>query len=101
MVFVAEVEVCQADVIPLPGANMSRQDPKFEYDARTSVVVVAPTVSAEFTLLAGDRVHASTLEFPAAATTVMPSRNARSIAAFNESLLPAPRLRFMTAGVVV
>ena len=46
IVLVAVVEVCQADVMLLPGAKMSRQVPKLEYDARTSVLVVAPTVRA-------------------------------------------------------
>jgi hypothetical protein len=34
------------DVIDEPGANKSTQEPKFENDARASVDVVAPTVSA-------------------------------------------------------
>lgn len=101
MVLVAVVDVCHAEVMPLPGAKRSRHEPKFEYEARASVVVVAPTVRAEFTLLAGDTVQASTFEFPAAATTVMPSKKARSIAALSESLFPAPRLRFITAGRVM
>lgn len=46
MVLIAVVEVCQADVILLPGAKISKHLPKFEYDARASVFVVAPTVSA-------------------------------------------------------
>jgi hypothetical protein len=47
MVFVAVLLVRQAEVIPLPGAKMSRQVPKFEYEARASELVVAPTVMAD------------------------------------------------------
>ena len=36
--------VFQSDVIPEPGAKRSRHAPMLEYDARTSVVIVAPTV---------------------------------------------------------
>jgi hypothetical protein len=49
IVFVAVLLVDHADVIELPGANTSRQLPKFEYDARASLLVVAPTVSAALT----------------------------------------------------
>jgi hypothetical protein len=72
MLLVADVLVLQADVMLEPGAKMSRQLPKFEYDARASVLVVAPTVSAVATR-AGDDVQASTFELPAATTTVTPS----------------------------
>jgi hypothetical protein len=65
--------VCHADLMSDPGANRSRHEPKFEYDARASVRVVAPTVNADTLLLAGDVVQASTFAFPAATTTVMPS----------------------------
>ena len=46
IVFVAVSLVDQADVIEEPGAKRSRQVPMFEYDARASVLVVAPTVRA-------------------------------------------------------
>ena len=72
MLLVADALVLQADVMLVPGAKMSRQLPKFEYDARASVLVVAPTVSAVATR-AGDDVQASTFELPAATTTVTPS----------------------------
>ena len=98
---VALLLVYHADFTPEPGAKRSRHEPKFEYDARASVFVVAPTVSADTLLLLGDVVQASTLEFPAATTTVMPSAKARSIAEFSESLFDVPRLRFITAGAVV
>lgn len=100
-VFVAVFDEYQADVIDAPGANKSRQRPKFENDARASVMVVAPTVSAEVVALAGDTVHASTFVFPAATTTVIPSAKARSTAELTDALNAPPRLRFMTAGVVV
>jgi hypothetical protein len=46
IVFVAVLLVFQAEVMLLPGAKMSTQVPKLEYDARESVLVVAPTVTA-------------------------------------------------------
>ena len=42
-VAVAVFEVYHAERIPEPGANRSRQEPKFENDERASVVVVDPT----------------------------------------------------------
>ena len=47
IVLVAVLLVYHADVIELPGAKTSRQLPKFEYDARASELVVAPTVMAD------------------------------------------------------
>jgi hypothetical protein len=55
----------QAEVMPEPGANTSRQAPKFENEERASVVVVAPTVSAAATR-AGEPRQASPFELPAA-----------------------------------
>lgn len=94
----AVVEEIPAETIPDPGANRSRHAPKLEYDARASVVVVAPTVSPDALFPPGELVQASTLEFPAAETTVMPSLNARSTADSKEALLPAPKLMLMMAG---
>ena len=53
------------EMMPEPGAKMSRQAPKFEYEARASFDPVAPTVNAEATR-AGDCVHASALLLPPA-----------------------------------
>jgi hypothetical protein len=100
-VFVAVSDEYQADLIDAPGANRSRQRPKFENEARASVMVVAPTVSADVVALAGESVHASTFVLPAATTTVMPSAKARSTAELTDGLNAPPRLRFMTAGFVV
>ena len=50
IVLVAVLLVHQADVIPLPGAKMSRHVPMFENEARASVIVVAPTVIADAAL---------------------------------------------------
>ena len=47
IVLVAVLPVYHAEVMELPGAKRSRQLPKFEYDARASVLVVAPTVIAD------------------------------------------------------
>jgi len=49
MVFVAVLLVCHAEVMPEPGAKMSRQVPWLENDDRASDDVVAPTVSAAAT----------------------------------------------------
>ena len=46
-VLAAVDELNQLEVIPLPGAKRSRQVPKLEYDALASLLVVAPTVTAE------------------------------------------------------
>ncbi len=46
MVAVAVLLSSHAEVMELPGAKISRQLPKFEYDARASEFVVAPTVIA-------------------------------------------------------
>src|ERR671918_49910 len=58
MVLVAVLPVDQADVTLAPGANTSRQVPKFEKLAFTSEEVVAPTVKASGAR-AGDCEHAS------------------------------------------
>lgn len=54
-----------------PGAKMSTTDPKLEKDARSSVIVVAPTVITSETR-AGEVLMASALSFPAATTTCTP-----------------------------
>ena len=48
-----------------PGAKMSTQVPKFENEARASVLVVAPTVIAAATR-AGEALHAFGVPLPAA-----------------------------------
>ena len=65
MVLVAVSLVFHEDVMPLPGAKISRQVPKLENDERASLVVVDPTVIALATR-AGDVPQASRLSFPAA-----------------------------------
>ena len=45
-VAVAVMPVYEADLMAEPGARMSTIEPKFEYDAKPSVDVVAPTVMA-------------------------------------------------------
>ena len=65
IVFVAVSLVFQDEVMLEPGAKMSTQVPKLENEERASVLVVAPTVLADETR-AGDAVHASALELPAA-----------------------------------
>ena len=46
MVLVAVLDEFQAEVMELPGANTSTQEPRLEKLARLSVLVVAPTVMA-------------------------------------------------------
>ncbi len=97
IVFVAVVEVCQADVMPEPGANTSRQVPQFEKDERASVDVVEPTVIADGAR-AGDWVQASAFELPAATTKATPSAVPRAIAASSVVEAEPPRLMLATAG---
>ena len=54
-----------------PGANTSTTDPKLENEARSSRIVLAPTVMTSSTR-AGDLYVASPLLFPAATTTWTP-----------------------------
>jgi hypothetical protein len=72
MVLVAVVLLIHAEVMLEPGAKMSRHVPKLEYEARASVLVVAPTVIA-FTARAGEELHAFVLLFPAATAITTPS----------------------------
>jgi hypothetical protein len=69
------VSVLSAELLALvmeaPGANMNKQPPTLEKEARVSLEVVAPTVMAEGAE-AGDCAHASPpLLLPAATTTWM------------------------------
>jgi hypothetical protein len=95
---VALSEVCPADTMFDPGANTSRQEPKFENDERSSVEVVDPTVIA-LGSPAGETVHALTVELPAATTNVTPSSTPRDTARSSAADRGPPRLRFATAGV--
>ena len=63
-VAVAVFDVYHAEVMEEPGAKMSRHGPKFENEARASVVVVAPTVMAAATR-AGEKLQALVFEPPA------------------------------------
>src|SRR6266508_2542318 len=72
MVFVAVLLEYQSDVMLTPGPKMSTHVPKFENDARVSVLSVAATVMAAPTR-AGDVVQASVLLLPAAMQNVTPA----------------------------
>ena len=65
IVFVAVVLLNHDDVIPTPGAKISRQEPKLEKEALASVLLVAPTVIAVATR-DGLELHAFALLLPAA-----------------------------------
>jgi hypothetical protein len=84
------------EVMPTPGAKMSRHVPMLEYNPFTSFVSVEPTV---MTLVAeaGDARQASLLAFPAATTTVIPAATALSTAEFIATFTRPPRLMLMTA----
>ena len=92
----ASAEPNQAERIEDPGAKISTHLPKFEYEAGASTKVVAPTVIA-VGALAGDRVHASVVSLPAAATTVIPAFVSYKIAAFSAVEKPPPILKLRTA----
>lgn len=64
---------------------MSRHEPQFENEARTSELVLAPTVTAR-AVDAGEYEQASALLLPAAMENEIPSEIARSTAVFNDRL---------------
>jgi hypothetical protein len=72
MVFVAVALPIHADVMFTPGALMSTQLPRLENDAKPSLISVAPTVIA-VGALAGEKVQASALLFPAAIAYTTPA----------------------------
>ena len=86
-----------ADVIANPAANRSTHDPKFENVARVSVLSVAPIVMAS-AARAGEKPHASLFAFPAATTTVMPTRVILDTAESRAALAEPPSDMFTTAG---
>ncbi len=100
IVFVAEVLVCQAEVIATPGAIMSTQLPILLKDAIESLLALAATVMAPGTL-AGEELHAFVALFPAATTTVTPSLIKLLIAVSRVDEIPPPKLKFATALLVV
>src|SRR5688572_3193411 len=80
-----------ADVMAEPGANRSTQVPKFENDARASVLVEAPAVRARGTR-AGEPLQALALELPAATANVTPAVMALLTALSRAVEAPPPRL---------
>src|SRR5687768_7232341 len=83
--------------MPTPGANRSRQVPKFEDDDRASVIIVEPIVSA-FGVRAGEKLQASELLLPAAIAYVTPDAIDAVTASSTACEMPPPRLMFATAG---
>jgi len=79
IVFVAVFEPIQADMMLLPGANVSTHVPKFENVERASAFVLEPTQMPKGAE-AGEKVHAFALLFPAATTITAPARLAPSTA---------------------
>jgi hypothetical protein len=85
------------EVIPTPGAKISKHVPKLLKDARLSVESVAPTVIA-LGALEGDDEHAFALLFPAATATTTPSATRAATALLSAAENPPPKLMFATAG---
>ncbi len=65
IVFDAVSLVFHADVMLVPGANRSVQEPKSDEEARRSSMVALLTINASVTL-AGEKLHASALLLPEA-----------------------------------
>jgi len=68
-----------------------------EKELRESELVLDATVIASGAL-AGDRLHASVLSFPAATANTIPLLAALWTAAFNDEFVPPLRLMFATEG---
>src|SRR5258708_23547742 len=97
MVFVAVLLPIQADVMLTPGPRMCTQLPKFENDAKASLMSVAPTV-IDVDALDGELLHASAELLPAAMAYVTPAAVDRSPAALSVDEKPPPRLMLAAAG---
>src|ERR1043165_5569197 len=98
-VAVAVSELNHAERIPWPGAKISKHGPKFENEARESLVVVAPTVMA-LAARAGDVPQASTLLLPAATAIGTPEFERLFTEVSSALEAPPPRLMFATAGLM-
>lgn len=82
----------------LPGAKMSLQVPKLLKEERELELVVEPTVMASATN-AGEKLHVSAFELPAATTTTIPALVAAPMAVVYAGSEPLPpRLMLMTEG---
>src|SRR5262249_51110946 len=97
IVFVAVLLEFQSDVMFTPGPKISTHVPKFENEARVSVLSVAATVIAAATR-AGDVVQASTLLLPAAMENVTPELIAPLTALSSAEDAPPPSDMLATAG---
>src|SRR5258708_39928626 len=97
MVFVAVLLPIQADVMLTPGPRMCTQLPKFENDAKASLMSVAPTV-IDVDALDGQLLHASTELWPAARAYVTPAAVDRSTVVLTVAEKPPPRLMLPARG---
>src|SRR5206468_5388053 len=97
IVFVAVLLEYQSEVMFTPGPKMSTHVPKFENDARVSVLSVAATVIAAATR-AGEVVQASVLLLPAAMQNVTPELIAPLTASSRAWEAPPPSDMLATAG---
>src|ERR1700736_4997398 len=92
-----------------PGPKSLTQVPKFENEARASVMSLAPATSAKApwagsdpltATSAGDSVQASAPEFPAAIAYVTPDAIEFWMAVSSGAKAPPPRLMLATAGLM-
>jgi hypothetical protein len=81
----------------LPGALSATHAPRFEYDAKPSVMLVAPTVTTPG-VLPGESLHAFALALPAAIAYEIPAFIELVTASFNGWKNGPPRLILATAG---
>src|SRR5688572_20558671 len=99
IVFVAVLDVCQADVMDEPGAYTCAQLPQFEKDDLASLLVEDITlVTAD--ALAGEKLQALALELPAATATKTPALARLFTAALTLDEKPPPSDMLATAGLM-
>ena len=98
MVAVAVLLEMPADVMDEPGAKISKHVPQLEYDARASVLVVAPTVMPS-AVRDGELLQASAFSLPAARPYTTPALIELRTAVSSADDTPPPKLMLATAGL--
>jgi molecular chaperone GrpE (heat shock protein) len=96
----ASGEPIKEEETEVPGANISTHGPQFEKGLKKSKASEDETVIAEREE-AGEKMHASFEEFPAATTTKIPAAKALSTASFIALLLAVVRVRLIIEGLFV
>jgi len=98
-VFVAVSDAGDAERMSLPGAQISTHEPKLLKEDLWSRKSVDPTLMAAGTK-AGEKPHASELEFPDATTTTTPASTAAVTAVLIAACVPRPpKLMLEIAGL--